>query len=163
MLKISGRKIQFGDGHKEAYALLRTLWREETQKPFPEIAHTQRGKPYFVNEDIYFSVTHTKHHVFCAISDTPVGIDAEETDRQVNPALAQKVLSDGEYKQYLAAEDKNRAFLTLWVLKEAAAKCTGEGLQGYPNKTDFMLTDNRVKEIDGCLVAVIKEGDTNAF
>ena len=162
LLKIAGRKIQF-DGHEEAYALLHTLWREEFQRPFPEIAYTRRGKPCFVNEDVYFSVTHTKEHVFCTISDRPVGIDAEETDRQVSPDLAEKVLSAGEYRQYLAAEDKNRAFLTFWVLKEAAAKCTGEGLRGYPNKTDFMLTDNRVREVDGCLVAVIREGEKDAF
>ena len=157
MLKIAGTKIQNGDGHEEAYALLRTLWQEETGRPFPEIAHTERGKPYFVKEDIYFSVTHTKRHAFCALSDVPVGIDGEETDRKINPALAEKILSPEEYKQYLAAKDPNRALLTFWVLKEAAAKCTGEGLRGYPNKTEFSLNDPRVKEMNGCLVAVIKE------
>ena len=157
MLKVAGTKIQTGDGHGEAYALLRTLWQEETQRPFPEIAHTERGKPYFVGEEMYFSITHTKRHAFCVLSDAPVGIDAEEADRKINPALAQKILSPGEYAQYLAAKDPNRALLTFWVLKEAAAKCTGEGLRGYPNKTDFSLSDDRVKEMNGCLVAVIEE------
>lgn len=157
MLKLAGAKIQTGDGHREAYALLRTLWEKETQRPFPEIAHTERGKPYFVGEEIYFSITHTKHHAFCVLSDAPVGIDAEEADRKIKPALAEKILSPGEYRQYLAAEDRNRALLTFWVLKEAAAKCTGEGLRVYPNKTAFSLSDDRVREMDGCLVAVIKE------
>lgn len=157
MLKIAGVKCETADGHRAAYDLLQTLWREETHRPFPEIAHTQRGKPYFVGEDVYFSVTHTKRRAFCVIANVPVGIDAEETDRIINPALAEKILSPGEYRQYLAAKDPNRALLTFWVLKEAAAKCTGEGLRGYPNKTEFSLTDDRVREIDGCLVAVIKE------
>ena len=162
LLKIAGAKIQTNDGHIEAYALLRTLWREETGRPFPLIARTERGKPYFVDEKLYFSISHTKRNAFCALSDVPVGIDAEETDRVVNPALAEKILSPREYAQYLAANDKNKALLTFWVLKEAEAKCTGEGLRGYPNQTSFSLDDPRVKEMNGCLVAVIKEND-NAF
>ncbi|MEI3093229.1 MAG: hypothetical protein V8T48_04715 [Oscillospiraceae bacterium] len=46
--------------------------------------------------------------------------------------------------------------LTFWVLKEAQVKRTGDGLRGYPNKTDFSLDDPRVTEMDGCLVAVIE-------
>ena len=58
--------------------------------------------------------------------------------------------------QFDAAPDKRRALLTFWVLKEARVKRTGEGLRGYPNKTDFSLNDPRVTEMDGCLVAVIE-------
>lgn len=46
--------------------------------------------------------------------------------------------------------------LTFWVLKEAAAKLTGEGIKGYPNHTDFNLTDPRVQRLNGCLVAVLE-------
>ena len=121
--------------------------------------YTDRGKPYFPGEKLFFSITHTKAHAFCVLSDAQVGIDAEELDRKVNPALGEKILSPNEYTQYLNAKDRNRALLTFWVLKEAAAKCTGEGLRGYPNQTDFSLEDIRVKEMNGCLVAVIKEND----
>ncbi|MEE1036243.1 MAG: 4'-phosphopantetheinyl transferase superfamily protein, partial [Oscillospiraceae bacterium] len=72
-------------------------------------------------------------------------------------ALADKVLSPGERAQFDAAQDKARAFLTFWVLKEAAAKCSGEGLRGYPNHTDFSQEDPRVREMDGCLVAVLED------
>ena len=60
---------------------------------------------------------------------------------------------------YESAWDKNRAFLTFWVLKEAAAKLRGTGLTGYPNDTNFSLDDPRVTEMDGCLVAVLEEGE----
>ena len=69
------------------------------------------------------------------------------------------MLSETEYAQYLLAGDKTKALLTFWVLKEAAAKCTGEGLRGYPNQTAFRLDDPRVQIRDGCLLAVISEGD----
>ena len=45
------------------------------------------------------------------------------------------------------------------VLKDAAAKLSGEGIKGYPNHTDFNLTDPRVQQLNGCLVAVL-EGET---
>lgn len=159
LLKIGHSKISADDGHSVAYALLAKLWQAEFGEALPQIACTERGKPYFVDEKIHFSITHTKHNAFCAVSDVSVGIDAEELDREIKPALAEKILSPEEYVQYIAAEDKNRALMTFWVLKEAQAKCTGEGLRGYPNKTSFSLGDPRVQERNGCLVAVIKEND----
>lgn len=163
MLKIGHSKVTAGDGHSTAYALLEMLWQEAFGGQLPQIARTRLGKPYFVNEKIYFSVAHTKNNAFCVLADVPVGIDAEETDRKVNPTLAEKILSLEEYGQYIAAEDKNRALLTFWVLKEAQGKCTGEGVRIYPNHTSFSLDDPRVWEKDGCLVAVIKEDGSNAF
>lgn len=161
MLKIAGVENLELDGHTAAYALLATLFREATGRPLPEIARTEQGKPYFLNENLHFSITHTKKYAFCALSDCPVGIDAEELDRKVNPALAEKILSPGEREQYEKAADKNKALLTFWVLKEAAAKCTGQGIYSYPNKTDFLLTDPHVEEKMGCLVAVIQDEEKN--
>ncbi len=163
MLKSAGVENAELDGHTAAYALLATLFREATGRPLPEIARTDRGKPYFPNEALHFSLTHTKGYAFCALSDCPVGIDAEELTRRVNPGLAEKILSPGEKAQYEKAADKNKALLTFWVLKEAAAKCTGEGICSYPNKTDFSLTDPRVEERMGCLVAVVTEEKENAI
>ena len=78
-------------------------------------------------------------------------------DRNINLKLAEKILSPNEKKQFDAASDKRKALLTFWVLKEAAAKLSGDGLQGYPNHTDFSLNDPGVTEIAGCLVAVLEE------
>ena len=85
-----------------------------------------------------------------------MGIDAEELDRKVHLALAEKAFSAGEKAQFDAAADKTRAFLTFWVLKEAEAKLTGEGLRIYPNHTNFSLDDPRVTIIDGCILAVLE-------
>ena len=67
----------------------------------------------------------------------------------------QTILSPAEKARFEAAPDKRLALLTFWVLKEAAAKYTGEGLRGYPNHTDFSLDDPRVTQTHGCLLAVI--------
>jgi phosphopantetheinyl transferase len=75
----------------------------------------------------------------------------------MNLKLAEKVLSPGEKLQFEAADNREKAFLTFWVLKEAEAKLTGEGLRIYPNHTNFSLDDPRVTELDGCIVAVMEE------
>lgn len=157
MLRLLGQQLGEADGHTVAYQLLEKLWQEETGKPFPTIARTEKGKPYFLGEKLHFSITHTKTCAFCALSDRPVGIDAEPLTRKIKPAHAQKLLSPEEYMQYENAADPNRALLTFWVLKEAEAKCTGEGIRIHPTHTTFSLTDARVQEMMDCLVAVIQE------
>lgn len=144
-------------GHAAGRQLLRQLYRQETGQDLPPILKTPLGKPYFENSPWHFSISHTKHYAFCVLSRKNVAIDAEELDRKVRLSLAEKVLSSRELEQFRAAADKERAFLTFWVLKEAAAKLSGEGLRIYPNHTDFSLEDPRVTEIDGCLVAVMEE------
>ena len=156
MLKIAGEALQGRSGHEAGRELLAKLYREVTGDEIPEIAVADRGKPYFVDSPWHFSISHTKRHVFCALSDGEVGIDAEEMDREMNPKLAEKILSPGEMSRYEAAADKGSALLRLWVLKEAAAKLSGEGLRGYPNHTNFSPDDPRVVEMDGCFVAVLE-------
>ena len=38
----------------------------------------------------------------------------------------------------------------------------GRGLRGYPNETAFSLDDPHVRELEGCLVAILTEGETYA-
>ena len=155
-MRIGSCELHGRSGHAAGRELLASMYRAQTGEEMPPILKTERGKPYFAHGPWHFSITHTKRHAFCVLSEAPVGIDAEELDRKIRPELAGKILSPGEMAQYEAARDKNRALLTFWVLKEAAAKQTGEGLRGYPNHTDFTLEDPRVRELDGCLVAVVE-------
>ena len=136
---------------------MRKLYRQEIGEDLPEIRITDRGKPYFPDSPWHFSISHTSKHAFCILSRHNVGLDAEELDRKVNLKLAEKILSPSEKQQFDAAENKEKALLTFWVLKEAAAKLSGEGLRGYPNHTNFSLDDPRVMELDGCILAVMEE------
>ena len=143
-------------GHEAGRALLAELYRKATGEELPPIAVTDRGKPYFADGKWHFSISHTHRHGFCVLSENPVGIDAEELDRNINLKLADKILSSSEKAQFDAAADKRTALLKFWVLKEAAAKLSGEGLKGYPNHTDFSLGDPRVTQMNGCLVAILE-------
>ena len=143
------------DGHAMGRKLLAQLYDTHVGGTMPQILTTPMGKPYFATSPWHFSISHTKAHAFCVLADVPIGMDAEEMDRKVNLAIASKILSDAELAQFAAAEDPRRALLTFWVLKEAQAKLTGQGVKWHPTHTDFILPDGRVQEIDGCLVAVV--------
>ena len=149
-------------GHEAGRALLTRLYGEATGQPLPPIEVGAWGKPAFSDSDWHFSISHTKKHAFCVLAEENIAIDAEELNRRVNLSLAEKILSPTEKAQFDAAADKNRALLTFWVLKEGAAKLSGRGLRGYPNDTAFSLDDPRVREMDGCLVAILIEGEAYA-
>ena len=153
---LSWKRLEGESGHDAAWELLRQLHLDRTGRPMPATAVTQRGKPYFLSESLHFSISHTKKHAFCAIGPQNLGIDAEETDRPIKLSLAEKILSPRELSRFREAAEPRAALLRLWVLKEAAAKLTGEGLRGFPNHTDFDPDDPRIMETDGCYVAAIE-------
>ncbi len=154
---IAYRELADCAGHQAGRQLLEEMYRQETGEALPPVSITPRGKPYFENSPWHFSISHTPRHVFCALARKNVGMDAEELNRSIPLSLADKILSPGEKRQFDRAEDKRRALLTFWILKEAEAKRSGEGLRVYPNHTDFSLDDPRVREIAGCLVAVLTD------
>ena len=153
---LASRPLDGLTGHDAGRQLLARLYRQETGEALPPISKMPRGKPYFPDSPWHFSISHTPKHAFCVLSRSNVAIDAEEPDRDINLRLAEKILSPSEKKQFDAASDKRKALLTFWVLKEAAAKLSGEGLRGYPDQTEFSLEDPRVTEMGGCIVAVME-------
>ena len=156
MIALAHAPISPGQGHEMGRTLLRQLYLAHRGGDMPPIICEERGKPRFAGSDLHFSITHTPHHVFCALSDRPIGIDAEEEDRKLSLRIAKKILSPTELAQFEAADDPHRALLTFWVLKEAAAKQTGHGINSNPNTTAFSLHDPRVQPTEGCLLAIIE-------
>ena len=154
-MKIASMALEGISGHDAGRLLLRQLYRQETGGELPPILITDRGKPYFAEGDLHFSISHTDSRVFCALSHKPVGIDAEEADRDVDLKLADKILSPTEKARFAAAADKRTALLKMWVQKEAYAKLTGRGWGSYLYETDFDPADT--KETDGHYVAVLEE------
>ena len=143
--------------HQAGLMLLTRLYESRYGQPIPAIRVTPRGKPFFQDSTVHFSISHTKTQVFCVLSDRPVGIDAEDLDRPIRLELAEKILSPTEISYYEQSRDKRDTLLRFWVLKEAAAKCSGEGLRGYPNHTDFSPEDSRIRVMDHCYVAIIED------
>lgn len=142
---------------RDAHELGRKLLTQALGGVCPPILKEKRGKPYFADDPRHFSISHTRSHVFVAVSDRNIGIDAEECSRPVRPSAPAHLLSDTEYARYLASPDRDAAFLRLWVQKEAAAKLTGRGVDHSVNTTDFYPDAACVRIIDGCFVAIMEE------
>ena len=122
-------KVGEGDAYALLSALLVEAWGVE---PLPEIARTREGKPYFPDRpDLQFSLSHSGSLSLCALADTPVGADIELV-RPRSLKLPRYALSDWEYEWYESRGSRWEDFYTLWTLKEARVKCTGEGLFRRP-------------------------------
>lgn len=138
---LSGPKGQTGgqaplDSTPFWYALLfHALTVEYGLTQFPEVARTDKGKPYFPTlPQLYFSISHTKGLTLCALSNQPVGVDIE-TVRPRRASLPRFALSPDEYRRYEALGGDWPAFYTLWTRKEAWCKYTGLGLQALWGQT----------------------------
>lgn len=155
-MNLKWKRLENQSGHDAGRELLAELYREETGGEMPPIFCTKQGKPYFSHGDWHFSISHTRHHVFCCLSRQNVGIDAEEISRKIDPRVGARYLSENEQMRLQNAPDQNAALLRLWVLKEAYAKLTGRGIGNWLKNTDFNPEDPRITCIDGCFVAVLE-------
>ena len=144
-------------GHEVGRKLLARLYREATGEDLPPITTTKNGKPYFPDSLWHFSISHTTHFAFCALSRHNIGLDAEEKGRAVSPAMVEKFTSASEKSRL--GDAPQDAFLRLWVQKEALAKLTGKGMGTWLKNTDFDPFDRRIQEINGCYVAVLEDND----
>jgi 4'-phosphopantetheinyl transferase len=102
-----------------------------------DFGYRDTGQPILTHPrdtDIFFSVSHTKDLVACAVNmKSPVGIDVERIERKSERwQLASRFFSPEEYLSISQAPtaDRDRTFLNLWTLKEAYLKANGRGIQG---------------------------------
>lgn len=111
-------------GEGEPRALLASLLGE----PLPPMERGKYGKPYFPGREERFSVSHSGGLALCALSSRRVGCDIELV-RPRSANLPRYALGEKEYRWYLERGGRWEDFYTLWTLKEARVKCTGEGLR----------------------------------
>ncbi|MCI8619809.1 MAG: 4'-phosphopantetheinyl transferase superfamily protein [Oscillospiraceae bacterium] len=144
-----------------AHTLLARLYSRAYGEAMPPLVKESGGKPGFLGGR-FCSMTHTKRSAFCALSDQPVGIDAEEINRKVMPGLARRLFSTIERE---TAPSTSEEMLRYWTLKEAYLKYTGEGLRRDLRELTFLFADGTPKllgselhfqqmEIFGCFLAI---------
>lgn len=94
------------------------------------------GKPWLTvgsvrEENIYFSLSHTKNAIAVAVSNRPVGIDIEAVvsqERVGDGHFLERTMSATERKQINMANNPRLVFTELWTRKEAYVKLLGTGL-----------------------------------
>ena len=85
-------------------------------KPLPRLL--PNGK--WVADNYYLSLSHTDGYVAAVVSDLPVGVDIERTNRKLAKGLYDRIVC-GKEKALYAAPD-NTQLLQLWTAKEAVFK-----------------------------------------
>lgn len=117
--------------------------------PTGTLAYDTLGRPYFLEGDADFSITHTEGACFCALScgTDRIGLDAEHPARaeRLNVRdMAERWLTPAERQAW----EKNPTaahFLRIWTRKEALVKRSGEGLRAL-HAADSTATDVRFFE-----------------
>ena len=93
------------------------------------IIFNEYGKPYLINNELYFNISHSNELIAIIIDDKECGIDIEFVDysREVDK-LAYKILSKSEQKKYENSQDKHKFFYKMWTKKETIFKFQGTGI-----------------------------------
>lgn len=95
------------------------------------IGRTKYGKPYIINYNIYFNISHTSAVSIVAFAEEPVGIDIENMEDEPPYAIANRFFLADEKKYIFETEDMNerrKHFYEIWTKKEAYMKYLGLGL-----------------------------------
>lgn len=86
------------------------------------VSFTSTGKPYFVENHIFFSLSHTAPVCAVSVADVPTRVDVERVDRKISEKVLRKFFSSEEYEKYKAAP------IIGWCRKEVASKISGRGI-----------------------------------
>ncbi|MBQ2758180.1 MAG: 4'-phosphopantetheinyl transferase superfamily protein [Clostridia bacterium] len=160
---------RFADDKKRCIAadfLVRKMLCESLDKNTDEIEiyTDENGKPY-VNESIYFNLSHSDKYVAAVVADKPVGIDIEKI-KSVKSNMLDYFCSEKD-KKYILGEEKSvcedvpenalERFFEVWTFKEAYLKCTGEGISKKAAVIDFEAYEKYQTVFDGFVLCVFSE------
>ena len=144
-----------------AHALLRTALGAATGCPPASLtlARGPFGKPFLpAAPALHFNLTHTVGLVAVALHSSPVGCDAEPADRHVEEGVLSMMAPEerGWLMRLPPGAVRDRAFIRLWVIKEAFSKALGLGLSLDPADYAFDLAGD---EINLCRAPVVHTQD----
>lgn len=122
-----------------AYALLWMILRERYGwRQLPELALTDRGKPWFPGHpEVHFNLSHTAGAALVGVSDCPLGVDMEK----IRP-ISQRSM------ERIAGVDSAEEFFRSWVRREARVKRDGAGIATMLREDAPFLTGERFWFLD---------------
>lgn len=126
----------------------------------PNFYKNEYGKPYIVDCDWYFNISHCDDLMVCIFATSEVGIDVEKI-REYNPLLENKIFSIEEQKTIKGSREE---FWKLWTIKESFLKYQGTGIIDELYKTEVLYNSNisiknssvqiNVKEYNGYIISI---------
>lgn len=124
-----------------------------------EIYYNKYGKPY-LNNGLYFNISHTKNIVVCVLSDKEIGIDIEYLRYSDN--IVKKCFNQKEKEIIKNSNNKKEIFTIIWTIKESYVKLLGIGLEyGLINVDTLKLKKSiDVKKYNNYIVTISWEAVT---
>lgn len=133
-----------------------------------DLKYSENEKP--VVDNLFFNISHAGDYVVGVLSDCEVGCDIEKNDN-APLKIAEHYFYSSELEYVKTADDKSKAFFTLWTLKESYMKMTGRGMslaldafEVVPTADGFILGKSQEKrgffrtmEFDGYIFSVCNE------
>jgi len=100
------------------------------------ILYNDYGKPYFKENPIHFSISHSGEIVICAItSNCEIGIDIEKISN-INIDNFKDTIDPNEWFKIISSAQPKTEFYDYWTKKEAAIKA-----HGFGQSNDFTLSN----------------------
>lgn len=92
--------------------------------------YKETGKPFLVDSNIRFNLSHSGEWVVCALGNSEVGIDVEEI-KAIDFKSVYKQFSESEIQllDNIATQSQSDPFYRMWTLKESYVKYKGLGLR----------------------------------
>lgn len=116
----------------------------------PVYGYTDRAKPFLVNADCAFNISHSGDYVVLAFhaGTDVIGVDIQQL-RVMREGMEKRILHEKEIVPEFKSEDERREYMNrLWAVKESFVKMTGEGL-ARDFRTIFVNFMNGTVEVEG--------------
>lgn len=124
--------------------LLKKMIKEIYGREGFELSYNENGKPEL--DFCFFSISHSGNYAVCAVAETPVGIDIENTGR-FKRREKYMFFTDNETR-YVNSRDSARRFCIIWTRKEAYIKALGEPLASA-SETELVTPELSLKDSYG--------------
>lgn len=115
------------EGERDSEASLRLICKAAKELcgvDAPVVLRTEKGKPYFKDLPLKFSVSHSDGKVVVAVSDKEIGVDIQHVKPR-SPAVAKRFFT---FEECTYVGDDIARFYEIWTKKEAYGKWEGSGL-----------------------------------
>ena len=108
-----------------------------------EFKFNKDNKPFIVNNNIFYNISHSSNYVITVVSDKEIGIDIEKI-RETNIKSINYFASNKE-KEYIFSEDNNlfKRLFEIYTLKEAYIKMVGKSVFDIKN-VEFTISNNHI-------------------
>lgn len=156
-MKLYIYKSDKSDTSAFAHEKLKEILQNDFNYQLTKLSYNKYKKPYLINSNLFFNISHSKDIVVIAIDTSELGIDIEFYDRYEEKNI-NKIFSEKEVQQIKESTNPYKEYSKLWCMKESLLKCIGTGIKidmrnVLDNTDDFIF---EIIEKEAYLISVCK-------